>query len=125
VPAEGVVVVFVGGALLLAALVWVGAPLWRGTGPEPPPDGRIVLLLAQREATLAAIRDLDADLAVGRIEDAEHDRRRREQVARGAALLQSLDAVGARSAGEAAVLAAQVDDDVRALLAPTVASRAD
>ena len=124
-PADSALALLAGGALIVAAVAWIGAPLWRGTAPEPPPDPRIVLLLAQREATVAAIRDLDADLALGRIDVEEHDLRRRQLVARGAALLHSLDAVGARTAGEAAVLAAQLDDEVRALRAQSAANRAD
>jgi hypothetical protein len=106
------------GAIALVAVVvaWVALPLWRGAGPEPPPDPRIVGLLTEREATLAAIRDLDADLALGRIGADEHRARRAELVARGAVVLEVLDAATARSAGEAEVLAAEVEADVRARL---------
>ena len=49
--------------LAVGVSAYVALPLWRGVTPIAPPDPRAVELLARREAILATLRDLDADLA--------------------------------------------------------------
>lgn len=104
----------VGGALAAGAIAWLGLPLWRGDEPAGPPDPRAVGLLANREALLAAIRDLDADAALGRLNSDEHDLRRRELVERGAQVLMALDQLQAETGGETARRAAVIEAEVAA-----------
>jgi hypothetical protein len=96
--------------VLLAA--WISLPLWRGGAPVLPPDPRAVALLAEREAVLATLRDLDADLAAGRITAEEHAPLRARAVQRGVVTLAALDRLEADYAGQAARLAAAIEADV-------------
>lgn len=120
----------VAGAAVLAlglALAWVAAPLWHGAPAASVDDPRVVALLAEREAVLAALRDLDADAAAGRLAPEDHRALRAESVARGAAVLAALDAIsehrGAPSAPAAAHPADAVEADVRAWRARSAAPR--
>ncbi|MFQ5460892.1 MAG: hypothetical protein ACE5EL_08870 [Anaerolineae bacterium] len=108
-----------------AFMVWIALPLWRGSEPEEAPDQRAVALLAEREAILAALRDLDSDLARGRIDDQEHATLRTTTAARGAAVLAALDAVGAESAGSSRRIAAALEADVRTVASAVVAGKGD
>lgn len=76
------------------ALFWVVRPLTLPQAPPPPPeDDRLATLQARKEATLAAIRDLNFDFALGKLsqEDfARYDARLRRQAL---ILLQQIDQV--------------------------------
>lgn len=111
---------------LAFALAWVAAPLWRGAPAPTADDPRVVALLAEREAILAALRDLDADAADGRLAPDDHRALRVETVARGAAVLAALDAVAAGDrppSPSAAHPADAVEADVRAWRARSAAPR--
>ena len=100
----------VAGAAVLAlglALAWVAAPLWHGAPAASVDDPRVVALLA-------ALRDLDADAAAGRLAPEDHRALRAESVARGAAVLAALDAIAARRGAPSAPAAAHAADDVEA-----------
>ncbi len=99
-----------------AVLVWVGLPLWRGDSPSFSLDPRAVALLARRAAVLGALRDLDADRADGRMGEADHDRLRTEALAEGAAVLAALDRLAERAADRTAVLVADIEREVAAML---------
>lgn len=114
-PAEQVALVVAAIALVAGLVAWVGLPLWRGDAGGDVPDPRVVALLAEREATLAALRDLDADHADGRVTDADYAALRAEAVARGAAALDALDALARDAAGRNARLLEAVEREVAAL----------
>jgi Flp pilus assembly protein CpaB len=101
-------------ALLVVAglLAYVGRPLWRGEGDAPPADPRAVALLLEREAVLAALRDLDADHAAGRLPDEIWRTLRADAVARGAAVLAALDDVAADAAGNSARYTEAIEAEV-------------
>jgi hypothetical protein len=101
--------------LFVGVAAYVAAPLWRGVVPVAPPDPRAVALLARREAVLAALRDLDADLADGRLGADDHAAQRAEVAARGAAVLTALDELAAETAGESAAISATIEHEVAAL----------
>jgi len=69
-------------------------------------------LLAQKAANFAAIREIDADVQVGKLEPADHRTLRQRYVAEGVAVLKALDSLPAGDAVEAAIEA-----DVARLLA--------
>lgn len=100
--------------LVAAVAWWVSMPLRRGELPLDAPDQRAVALLAQREAVLASLRDLEADHASGRVADAPYAAQRTELVTRGAATLAALDAVAADLGGRAAALAEAIEAEVAA-----------
>jgi hypothetical protein len=79
-------------ALILLVIAFVArpvvAPSRRATESAPPDAGDLV---AQREAVLVELRDLDFDHTIGKIDDQDHAAQRARLVARGAALLRALD----------------------------------
>ncbi len=99
---------------LVAGLVWMAAPLWRGAPGAVGDDPRLVGLLAEREAVLATLRDLDADARDGRLAPADHEALRAEAVARGAAILAALDALPTLQAAAAESATDAVESDVAA-----------
>ena len=103
-------------AALVTALVgaWVTRPLWQGAEPLSPPDPAAVELLAQRQAILAMLRDLDAERALGRLDAAEHELLRAEAVGHGAAVLRAIDRLAEAARSASAQRLARVEADVRA-----------
>lgn len=99
---------------LLAGMVWMAAPLWRGAPDAVGDDPRLVGLLAEREAVLATLRDLDADAHDGRLAPADHAALRAEAVARGAAILAALDALPTVRSAVAESATDAVETDVAA-----------
>ncbi len=96
----------------LAVWAWVLAPLWRGGHSAAGPDPRVIGLLAEREAALASLRDLDADAADGRIGPADHARLRAETIAQGASILAALDRLAEGEAGSAAQRTAWIESEL-------------
>jgi len=101
-------------AIAVLVVAFVGRPLWTGEGDPPPADPRAVALLAQREAVLATLRDLDADHAAGRLPEADWQSLRAQALARGAATLAALDQVAADAAGSTADWMAIIEAEVAA-----------
>ncbi|MEW5986547.1 MAG: zinc ribbon domain-containing protein [Chloroflexota bacterium] len=94
------------GLLLLVGL-FVARPLLSGREEgdnDERPDGRQALL-AQKEALLTTIRDLDFDHDTGKIPDDEHHRRRTQLTLEAAAILEQLDEQVAGSRWQAASVA--------------------
>ncbi len=112
--ADALLLAVAGTVLAAVAVAWLAQPLWRGDEPASAPDRRAVGFLATREAILAAIRDLDADLALGRVDLEDHSRRRGELVERGAQVLRALDRMQAEVGGEAARRSAMIETEVAA-----------
>jgi hypothetical protein len=103
---------FVG--VMAVVVAWVFAPLVRGATALATPEPRAVALLTRREATLATLRDLDADFAGGRIAESDYHALRAEVVTDGAATLAALDRLAAASTGRTAALTAAIEADVAA-----------
>ena len=79
-------------ALLVGALVvWVLAPLHAGGALAASDDARLLALLTEREGALAGLRDLDADLASGRISAPTHAAVREELLSGGSRILAAID----------------------------------
>jgi hypothetical protein len=95
-----VLALLVAGIAVVLAAAWIGVPLWRGDRPAEPPDAVVVGLLAEREAVLASLADLDAELAAGRLDVDEHRLQRESLVARGSRVLEALDRRQTTRAGE-------------------------
>jgi hypothetical protein len=103
--------VLLGLALLALVAFIVARPLLERRGMREkeitPADRR----LADYEQTLTALRDLDFDHATGKITDEDHTSQRTQLVAKGAALLRQLDALGVKPA------AATDDDEIEQAVA--------
>ena len=109
----GLLVLAVAGLLLLLpSLAWVLAPLRRDLPPREPADPRVLALLAEREALLATLRDLEADHRDGRLSEANYAPLRAGVLSRGSAVLAALDRLAAERSGEVAELAAELERDV-------------
>jgi hypothetical protein len=86
-------------AAMATVVVWAVRPLFGPVAGPRPPDPRAAALLARREALLAALRDLDADVGDGRIAQADYPSIRADLVRRGAEVLAALDDLSERPAG--------------------------
>jgi hypothetical protein len=104
-------------ATLLLILTWVLRPLWQRHAQMPESAPLALALLAEREASLASLRDLDFELQAGRIGSERHARLREDLLARGARVLSALDRLSEDRAGETARLTAALEAEVAALLA--------
>ena len=102
----------VGLLLIVPSLAWVLAPLRRDLPPMEPADPRVLALLAQREAALASLRDLEADHRDGRLGEANYAPLRAQLLARGASVLAALDRLAAERAGEMADLTAELEQAI-------------
>jgi hypothetical protein len=87
-----------GAVLVLGAAIWAAAPLWRPHRTPALPDLGLAQLLAEREAVIDGLRDLDAELAAGRIDSGEFARQREDLMRHGSAVLAAIES---RAAGEA------------------------
>ena len=91
--------------LALLAGVYVARPLkersLRPAAAQSP--GERQGLLAQKAAIYAAIREIDADVQVGKLEPADHQVLRGRYVAEGVAVLKALDALPAGDEIDAAI----------------------
>jgi hypothetical protein len=96
-------------------VVWLALPLVRGDRPAAPPDARLLALLAEREAVLSGIRDLDADRSLGRIGSEEYELRRSALTERGVAILGTLDLLDKAAGVAMGKVAGQIEQDVAAL----------
>lgn len=107
------VFVAVGGCLLTLLLVaWVLAAL-RGDGRVPSVEsGGLLALLTEREAVLAGLRDLDADLASGRLNPAGHAQLREEALRNGSRLIAEIDLRLEQALGEKAGALAALEEAV-------------
>lgn len=81
-------------ALLLVVAFIVARPLLEEQGVRTPATNEAERWLAEREAALAALLDLDFDHATGKVADDDYAAQRAQLVARGAAALRALDALG-------------------------------
>lgn len=111
---ESVVAVAAALGLGGAVAAWLALPLLRGDRPAAPADARLLALLAEREAVLSSIRDLDADRSLGRIGLDEYTTRRAELTNRGVAILGMLDQVDQAAGRALGAVAGQIEADVAA-----------
>ncbi len=91
--------------LALLAGVYVARPFRERTSRPAAAQsgGRRQELLAQRAAIYAAIREIDADVQVGKLEPADHRVLRQRYLAEGVAVLKALDALPAGDEIDAAI----------------------
>jgi hypothetical protein len=94
-----------GMGLALLAGIFVTRPLRERTSRPAgaPRPGERQRLLAQKAAVYAAIREIDADVQVGKLEPADHRLLRQRYLAQGVAVLKALDALPAGDEIDAAI----------------------
>ncbi len=102
-----------GGLLLAGALlVWVLLPLREGGALPAAEDARLLALLMEREGSLASLRDLDADLAAGRISAPLQAPLRESVLAQGSRVLAAIDESLNRVAGDRREAVARLEAEV-------------
>lgn len=102
------------GLLLLTAL-FVARPLLEGEGGLARAEAsRLSALQAELDQVLDALHELDQDHATGKLSDEDVQAERPELVARGAALLRSLDELEAEPAPIRAPAAGRAEQDLEA-----------
>lgn len=115
------VMTLIGAAGIAGIVAWIARPLYSGAITVPPADPRAVALLTRREGILVTLRDLDSDFAAGRLGADDYSALRQVAVAKGVAVLAALDGLAAESNAAAADLTREVEADVLARRAATVA----
>jgi hypothetical protein len=83
--------ILLGLALLLLVGAFVARPLFEGVRADPESVETNTDLIAEREAILAALADLDFDHRTGKIAGEDYQSQRAALVSRGAAILRRLD----------------------------------
>jgi hypothetical protein len=83
-------------ALLTLAGLYISRPLIVPHAGIPKPMTPRERLLAEKNALMARIRDLDFDVETGKIPQSEHQRLREPLLARAAVLLQEIDEIDSR-----------------------------
>jgi len=106
-------VIVVAVAAMTALAAWVLLPLVTRASEPLVYDSRAVALLAEREAALREIADLDADLKAERIDVRDHARLRREALERGAAALEGIDRLRRSDTGGNAAAVEWVEQEIR------------
>lgn len=86
--------ILIGLALLALVAFGVGYPFIERRGLREEHATTAESLLAEREAVLAALRDLDFDQTVGKVLPEDYAAQRAELVARGVTVLKQMDALG-------------------------------
>ncbi len=112
---------------LAGAALYVLRPVLAHQGSEVSAlERRRSELLANRETVLTALRELDLDYAVGKLDEADYKAQRARLLQEGAAILRALDEVEAQLQAEPVADASQADLDARveALLAQRRAEQA-
>ncbi len=91
--------------LALITTVYIARPfIKRSTAPRSSPQaGRHQQLLAQKAALYAAIREIDTDVQLGKLELADHRVLRQRYVTEGVAVLRALDGLPAPDDIDAAI----------------------
>ena len=80
------------GLLSVAAVGYVIWPLFQRSSVAPPPEGEeLAELLTRKDSTLQAIRDLEFDFSVGKMEEADFERFNLILRRRALALIQQID----------------------------------
>ncbi len=101
----------IGVVMLLFSAIWVLYPILRREQARPVQEEALLKqherLLVYYEQVLASIRDLDEDLAIGKIADDEHHHEREQWVQRGMIILSALDELDKRGV----MVAEDVTDD--------------
>jgi hypothetical protein len=82
-------------ALLLLVGAYVARPLFEAAPAEPVPAEAHADLIAEREAVLSALADLEFDHRTGKISAEDYQAQRAALVSQGAAILRRLDESGA------------------------------
>lgn len=95
-------------ALFLIVAAFVARPIFdrNSTANNAPSDS----LIAQREAVLIELRDLDFDHQTGKVSDDDYTEQRARLVVKGAGILRQLESLGKISAAE-------VDDEIEKAIA--------
>ncbi|MFN8470786.1 MAG: zinc ribbon domain-containing protein [Anaerolineae bacterium] len=99
-------------ALVALTVVWIVVPLVRGTEarPERSPEVRALAeLAAQHDVVLRSLRDLDADYAANKLDEADYQQQRALFLADGVAVLKRMDALKARTQAQDPALDAAIE----------------
>lgn len=113
------ILIAIGLAFLVGA--FIARPLLvYGQRARARPNALPIQLMAEREATLTALRELDFDHTTGKVADEDYTPQRAALVARGVAILQELDELAQAPAFS---LEDQLEAEVRAARARGVASQ--
>lgn len=114
--------------LIIAVLAFIASPLRKSTVTLPLPSTReeqsqpsnaLETLIAQRDSTYAAIRDLDFDFQLGKLSPGDYQTLRERYKARAASLLQQIDAVDGKGDASAD---ARIEDQVAQLRAAKISN---
>jgi hypothetical protein len=108
------IVVIVAIVLATLTVAFVAYPLFRGvraTGNPLDQDSELDGLVAQREASLLAIKDLDFDFQTGKLSEEDYRELRGRYAAKAVSVLQELD----RRAGPTPELEEEIEQEVRQL----------
>jgi hypothetical protein len=87
-----VIPVLIVAVLAVIALVWVLGPIRRGVGRDVDPDSRVEEAVAQKEAALTAIVDIENERELGKLSDADFEVLRAEYEREALAALRALEA---------------------------------
>lgn len=85
--------VLIGLALLVISLPIVASPFWNKIGPDSSPEP--VRSPGDRQAVLSALRDLDFDYRVGKVNEVDYANLRARLLTQAAALVQESEAMDA------------------------------
>src|SRR3712207_1211184 len=93
--------VFLSFIICLATAVYVGAPLWRGTAASPraqrdfssggSSSAAVEELQQQRDTLLLALKELEFDRSMSKVEESDYTRLRSELTSEASAVLRRLD----------------------------------
>lgn len=97
-------------ALVLLVAMFIARPLIERAGLGAHRPTRAEALAAEREAVVAALRELDFDHATGKIAEEDYSAQRAALVAQGVALLKQLDEISNQSPAQS------LDDELEAAI---------
>jgi len=112
----GIVITLIGLALMVMVAAYVARPLVTGAGATwaPVQESPREKLLAERDLVYAAIHELDFDFQTGKLLEVDYRSMREMYAARGARVLQQLDALTAERQSEAEARSDEIEAAVRA-----------
>lgn len=112
-------------ALVAAGLIWIGMPLLRGGQwkREEQYERQRDRLVFQYERAVQVIRDLDDDLALGKMQPEDHQTEREIWVQRAVILLEAIKEMDARMGVVAPQFEGETDQDIDAAIEAAVAQR--
>lgn len=113
---EQIFLLIAGFSLIALTVVWIVAPLLRGSqvAAERSPEQRALAELAlQHDITLRSLRDLDADYSAGKLNADDYEAQRAALLADGVDVLQKIDTLKTRMSQADPALDAAIEAEVR------------